>query len=300
MNIETKGGEPADKTDAEWHAFCRPFVYLNGSHEMPNYPAICRAVAALQSKACASVEEPEWPKLDKPARVLGTFGVGVSAGFVVRAAQRYYESTEAERKRTPEERRDDELRRRAGWDLFNGFAGVEGAALASPAPSVGEPVAPSAVQIAPGPVYALLRRSLAQLGEWQRKYGEHSPQWLPPAGDVRLAEDIDAMLNQAPIATPPAAPAVTEGASDVQRTINGESWRGMPVAGYLWTREFEVPQGGFRSLKEYASHWSTGPKHAERLYRQCDVEKLLAAPAAAVPESPAVITQTHPSTGDAS
>lgn len=40
----------------------------------------------------------------------------------------------------------------------------------------------------------LLRRSLAQLGEWQRKYGEHSPEWLPPAGDVRLAEDIDAAL----------------------------------------------------------------------------------------------------------
>lgn len=57
---------------------------------------------------------------------------------------------------------------------------------------------PPPVQIAPEPVYALLRRALAQLGEWQRKYGEHNPQWLPPAGDVRLAEDIDAMLNQSP------------------------------------------------------------------------------------------------------
>jgi hypothetical protein len=39
---------------------------------------------------------------------------------------------------------------------------------------------------------ALLRRCLAQMGQWQSKYGEHNPSWLPPAGDVKLAEDIDA------------------------------------------------------------------------------------------------------------
>jgi len=38
-----------DKTEREWHEFCRPFVYLNGSHEMPNYPAFCRAVLPLAS-----------------------------------------------------------------------------------------------------------------------------------------------------------------------------------------------------------------------------------------------------------
>lgn len=41
----------------------------------------------------------------------------------------------------------------------------------------------------------LLRRSLMQLGAWQRKYGEHNPEWLPPAGDVILAEDIDTALK---------------------------------------------------------------------------------------------------------
>lgn len=40
----------------------------------------------------------------------------------------------------------------------------------------------------------LLRRSLVQLGQWQQKYGEHNPEWLPPAGDVRLAEDIEVAL----------------------------------------------------------------------------------------------------------
>ena len=43
--------EPVDKTDAEWHQFCRPFVHLNGSHEMPNYAALCRAVVALATRA---------------------------------------------------------------------------------------------------------------------------------------------------------------------------------------------------------------------------------------------------------
>lgn len=57
---------------------------------------------------------------------------------------------------------------------------------------------PEPARVDPEPVYALLRRSLVQFGKWQRKYGEHNPQWLPPDGDVRLAEDIDAMLNQVP------------------------------------------------------------------------------------------------------
>jgi hypothetical protein len=42
----------------------------------------------------------------------------------------------------------------------------------------------------------LLARALHQLYKWQRKYGEHNPPWLPPAGDVELAEDIDAFLTK--------------------------------------------------------------------------------------------------------
>lgn len=46
-----------DKTDHEWVEFCRPFVYMNGSHEMPNYPGICRAVLALRPKAQPLTDE---------------------------------------------------------------------------------------------------------------------------------------------------------------------------------------------------------------------------------------------------
>ncbi len=40
----------------------------------------------------------------------------------------------------------------------------------------------------------LLRRALKQLDAWQSKYGDADPEWLPPAGDVRLAEDISEFL----------------------------------------------------------------------------------------------------------
>lgn len=42
---------------------------------------------------------------------------------------------------------------------------------------------------------ALLRRGLSQLSAWHKTYGEHQPQWLPPAGDVRWMEDVAAALD---------------------------------------------------------------------------------------------------------
>ena len=51
--VNRSQGGSVEKTDAEWHEFCRPFVFMNGSHEMPNYPAICRAVLALAAPASA-------------------------------------------------------------------------------------------------------------------------------------------------------------------------------------------------------------------------------------------------------
>jgi hypothetical protein len=42
---------------------------------------------------------------------------------------------------------------------------------------------------------ALLRRAMRQLELWQEKYGEHQPAWLPPAGDIRLAEDVTELLT---------------------------------------------------------------------------------------------------------
>lgn len=47
----------AEKTDREWIEFCRPFVFMNGSHEFPNYPAICRAVAALSAPPPAGAQQ---------------------------------------------------------------------------------------------------------------------------------------------------------------------------------------------------------------------------------------------------
>ena len=42
---------------------------------------------------------------------------------------------------------------------------------------------------------SLLRRGLKHLCRWQEKYGESQPQWLPPAGDVALAEDAAEILT---------------------------------------------------------------------------------------------------------
>ena len=41
----------------------------------------------------------------------------------------------------------------------------------------------------------ILRRAQSQIRKWQEKYGEASPDWLPPAGDVRLLEDIDEAIT---------------------------------------------------------------------------------------------------------
>lgn len=49
----------SDRTDREWFEFCRPYVYLNGSHEMPNYAAICKAVLALTTPAVKGVSTAE-------------------------------------------------------------------------------------------------------------------------------------------------------------------------------------------------------------------------------------------------
>lgn len=40
----------------------------------------------------------------------------------------------------------------------------------------------------------LLLRAAQQLAKWHEKYGANKAEWLPPAGDVRLLEDIDAFL----------------------------------------------------------------------------------------------------------
>lgn len=44
-------------------------------------------------------------------------------------------------------------------------------------------------------VEALLHMAMRQLENWQEKYRDHQPEWLPPAGDVRLAEDVAELLT---------------------------------------------------------------------------------------------------------
>jgi hypothetical protein len=41
----------------------------------------------------------------------------------------------------------------------------------------------------------LLHLAMAQLRRWSEAYGTHTPPWLPPGGDVRLAEDVDEFLR---------------------------------------------------------------------------------------------------------
>lgn len=54
---------------------------------------------------------------------------------------------------------------------------------------------------------ALLVRAARLLGEWERKYGEHQPDWLPPADQVRWREDAAAYIAahewQQPAFVPP-------------------------------------------------------------------------------------------------
>lgn len=66
------------------------------------------------------VGEDGWPKLDKPAKVIGTFGAGVSTRLVVEAAQRAYAYGEETKVLTPVEAREKERKRRQAWDMLNG------------------------------------------------------------------------------------------------------------------------------------------------------------------------------------
>ncbi|MFM9928169.1 hypothetical protein VLK31_34725 [Variovorax sp. H27-G14] len=56
---------------------------------------------------------------------------------------------------------------------------------------------------------------------------------------------------------------------------SGTTWKGMRAAGWVWEKPLPSPLVG--TARNYASHWSTGPKDAERLYRESDVRRVLSA-----------------------
>lgn len=66
-------------------------------------------------------------------------------------------------------------------------------------------------------------------------------------------------------------PVKVPGLDDVERDATGETWMGMRVAAWEW-----IVSSPLGELPHHATHWSTGPKDAERLYRESDIRALLA------------------------
>lgn len=65
--------------------------------------------------------QPAEAKLDKPAQVGGVvFRQGVTARLVIEAAQRNYVAEDVNRRKTPEDRVQEEANRRAIWDMIHG------------------------------------------------------------------------------------------------------------------------------------------------------------------------------------
>lgn len=86
---------------------------------------------------------------------------------------------------------------------------------------------------------ALLRRASKQLMAWAEKYGQHDPQWLPPAGDVRLLEDINAALTAQPAQGRPASAELEACRKDAERYRFLRD--GLPTADVIWLGD--GPQG---------------------------------------------------------
>lgn len=92
----------------------------DGGYEGPIH-ADSIELARVQSGAWSPLYLGVPPKLEAPAKVGGgVFGKGVPSSYVIRAAQRLYVHDEAKAKLTPEQRVDEERRRRGLWDMLNG------------------------------------------------------------------------------------------------------------------------------------------------------------------------------------
>lgn len=69
-----------------------------------------------------------------------------------------------------------------------------------------------------------------------------------------------------------ASPAIS---AEPVNDASGTTWMGMRAVGWTWDDPAPAAFGG--TLRKFATHWSTGPKDAERLYRESDVRALIAA-----------------------
>ncbi|CAH1655022.1 hypothetical protein CHELA1G11_10878 [Hyphomicrobiales bacterium] len=87
------------------------------------------------------------------------------------------------------------------------------------------------------------------------------------APTLHNADSVAQNGNQAPQPVEP----VKVPSDEVQRDTIGETWMGMRVAAWQWKEQ--TPLG---EATRHTTHWSTGPKDAERLYRENDIRALLA------------------------
>lgn len=75
-------------------------------------------------------------------------------------------------------------------------------------------------------------------------------------------------------------PSPSVDAGEVERDMAGETVMGMRVAAWTWGEPLNqanlaTEAADSRTMDRFATHWSTGPAHAERLFRESDVRALL-------------------------
>ena len=120
----------ADVAGLDWGAFTNAVHYAPATRAAPQpVAAVPRGEYADQlnrflTDAGAAPTSDGWPRLERTAALhedgTARFGKGVSARLLVEAAYRNAERTEALSVRTPEQRKDDERKRREAWDLIHG------------------------------------------------------------------------------------------------------------------------------------------------------------------------------------
>lgn len=120
----------ADVAGLDWGAFTNAVHYAPATRAAPQpVAAVPRGEYADQlnrflTDAGAAPTSDGWPRLERTAALhedgTARFGKGVSARLLVEAAYRNAERTEALSARTPEQRKDDERKRREAWDLIHG------------------------------------------------------------------------------------------------------------------------------------------------------------------------------------